>query len=127
MALPLEQIARDHLRGQGFDCGFYVPAPIPSSFVTVEQTARPGSRLFAGRAMLTVKAWASTRGAAEALCQDAVDALVGRGKYETAGGLRAADTNITGCSPENGPYRWDDPDVRDRNRWQATVAVDYNA
>ena len=77
--------------------------------------------------MITVQSWATTRGAAEALCQDAVDALVGRGVYERSGGLMAADQNITGCSPENGPYRWDDPDVKDRNRWQATVAVDYNA
>ena len=76
--------------------------------------------------MLTVQAWAETRGAAESLCIEAVDALVGRGGFEEYGGLPSADDNIAGCNPGNGPYRWDDPDINDRKRWQATVSVDYN-
>lgn len=126
--MDLEQVARDYLRGQGFECEFYAPDPIPESLVTVKRTAHPGSTRFEGRAMLTVQAWAPTRGGALELCDRAVDALTGRGAYEHDGfGLAAADENITGCFPENGPYRWDDPDVKDRKRWQATVSVDYNA
>ena len=128
MDVALEQVAREYLKSLGFKCEYYAPDKIPASLVTVKQTARPGSTRFQGRAMLTVQAWADTRGNAGALCADAVDALIGRGAYELAGfGLPAADDNITGCSPENGPYRWDDPDIKDRHRWQATVSVDYNA
>lgn len=124
--MEIEKIARDHLRGLGFNCEFYAPETIPLSLVTVKSGSRPGSTRFEGRAMITVQAWADTRGKAEALCRDAVSALVGRGDYEQSGGLMAAEANITGCSPENGPYRWDDPDIKDRKRWQATVSVDYN-
>ena len=124
--MELELTARNFLRGLGFACEFYVPETIPSSLVTVRRTSRSGSTRFVGRAMLTIQAWAETRGAAEALCIEAVDALVGRGRFEGYGGLAAADANIAGCSPENGPYRWDDPDIKDRKRWQATVSVDYN-
>lgn len=125
--MELEKTARDYLRSVGFTCEFYATDPIPEGLVTVKRTPRPGSTRFESRAMLTVQAWASTRGKAGARCCDAVDALTGRGAYEDNGGLMAADANITGCSPENGPYRWDDPDVKDRHRWQATVAVDYNS
>lgn len=125
--MDLERIARDCLRSAGFTCEFYVPDEIPESLVTVKRTNTPGSTRFEGRAMLTVQAWAKTRGAASSLCSDAVDALVGRRAYESRGrGLAACDDNITGCRPENGPYRWDAPDVKDRSRWQATVSVDYN-
>ena len=124
--MDLERIARDYLRGLGFTCEFYAPASIPESLVTVKRTSRPGSTRFEGRAMLTVQAWADARGSAGELCGDAVSALVGRGRYESAGGLASADADITGCFPENGPYRWDDPDIKDRSRWQATVSVDYN-
>ena len=125
--MELEKIARDLLRSNGFACEFYAPEKIPTSLVTVRRTARPGSTRFEGRTMLTVQAWADTRGKAGVLCCNAVDALIGRGDYEQSGGLVAACEDITGCSPENGPYRWDDPDVKDRKRWQATVSVDYNA
>lgn len=108
-------------------CEFYATDPIPDGLVTVKQTSRPGSTRFHGSAMVTVQAWAESRGRAEALCNKAVDALVGRGDYESIGGLAYADVNILGCRPENGPYRWDDPDVKDRKRWQATVSVDYNS
>ena len=124
--MDLEKTARDYLRSQGFTCEFYATEPIPTQLVTVKRTPRDGSGRFEGRAMITVQAWSDTRGKAGVLCCNAVDALTGRGDYEEAGGLLAADDNITGCNPENGPYRWDDPDVKDRNRWQATVAVDYN-
>lgn len=124
--MDLEHVARDYLRGHGFECEFYAPDPMPSVFVTVKRTARPGATRFTGRAMLTLQAWAETRGAALALLESAIDALVGRGEYEADGGLAASEANVTGCNPENGPYRWDDPDVRDRKRWQATVSVDYN-
>lgn len=127
MGIRLEQTARDLIRSTGVACEFYASDPIPERLVTVKQTARPGSTRFRGRAMITVQAWAKTRGAAEALCEDAIDALAGRGPHEQAGGLMAASDNITACVPENGPYRFDDPDVSDRHRWQATVAVDYNA
>lgn len=123
--MDLEHAARDYLRGLGFTCEFYAPDPMPEKFVTVKRTARPGSARFEGRAMLTVQAWAVTRGKAFTLCNDAIDALVGRRAYELVG-LAAAEDDITGCRPENGPYRWDDPDVKDRKRWQATVSVDYN-
>ena len=71
----LEKIARDHLRDNGFACEFYAPDKIPSSLVTVKRTARPGSTRFHGAAMITVQAWAETRGASEQLCKDAVDAI----------------------------------------------------
>lgn len=124
--MDLEHIARDFLREQGFACEFYATDPIPAALVTVKREARPGSTRFEGRALLAVQAWADTRGKAGVLCCNAVDALIGRGDYESAGGLMAASDNVTGCNPESGPYRWDDPDVKDRKRWQAKVAVDYN-
>lgn len=127
MATPIEKAARDLIRAEGMECEFYAPDPMPPAFVTVKRTARPGSSRFRGAAMLTVQAWADTRGGAESLCCEAVDALVGRGAHEACGGLPAAHEDITGCFPENGPYRFDDPDVKDRKRWQATVSVDYNA
>lgn len=124
--MQLEKIARDTIRAEGMACEFYTPEQIPRELVTVKRTARPGSTRFRGSAMVTVQAWSTSRGRAEALCMQAVDALVGRGEYEGRG-LASADDDITGCIPENGPYRWDDPEVKDRSRWQATVAVDYNA
>ena len=127
MALQIEKSARDLIRAQGIACEFYAPDPIPDGVVTVKRTPRPGSTRFEGRAMLTVQAWAATRGNAEELCQKAVDILVGRGEWEKDGGLAAVEENITGCAPENGPYRWDDPDTKNRHRSQATVSVDYNA
>lgn len=126
MTVDIERIARDYLRSRGFACEFYVPDEIPASLVTLRRSTLYGSSRFRGRAMLTVQAWAETRGKASALCSEAVDAILGRGKHEGSGGLMAAEPNITGCSPENGPYRLDDPDVKDRKRWQATVAVTYN-
>lgn len=125
--MQLEKIARDTIRSCGMTCEFYATDPIPAELVTVKRTARPGSTRFHGAAMITVQAWAESRGRAEELCSRAVDALVGRGDYETSGGMANAADDILGCHPENGPYRWDDPDVKDRKRWQATVAVDYNA
>ena len=76
--------------------------------------------------MITLQAWADTRGKAGVLCCNAVDALIGRGDYEDMGGMAAAYADVVECNPENGPYRWDDPDTNDRYRWQATVSVDYN-
>lgn len=125
--MDIEKAARDFLRDRGFTCEFYVPDDIPQRLVTVARTPRPGSTRFGGRAMLTIQAWADTRGKAGILCCEALDALLARGDYEEFGGLASADSNITGCSPESGPYRWDDPDVKDRNRWQATMSVNYNA
>lgn len=124
--MDLERIARDFLRERGFACEFYVPDPIPASLVTVKRTAKPGSTAHHTTAMLTLQAWATSRGRAAELAGQAVDALVGRGEHEQSGGLAYADDDITGCYPENGPYRWDDPDVRDRSRWQATVSVETN-
>lgn len=126
MALPIEKIARDVIRDAGMECEFYAPDPIPASLVTVKQTARTGGGRFVGATMITVQAWADTRGNAFELCSRAVDALIGRGEFE-GGGMAGAHDNVTQCLPENGPYRFDDPDVKDRKRWQATVAVDYNA
>lgn len=124
--MDLELIARDFLRGLGFTCEFDVPAPVPASLVTVKRTAKPGSTAHHTTAMLTLQAWATSRGRAAELAESAVDALVGRGDYEQHRGLASADPDITGCYPENGPYRWNDPDVRDRSRWQATVSVETN-
>jgi hypothetical protein len=126
VAIELEKEARDLIRAQGVTCEYYAPERIPEALVTVKRTPTTGSTRFSGRAMLTLQAWATTRGGAEELCFQAVDILVGRGEYEQAGGLTASVANVTRCSPENGPYRWDDPDVNDRKRWQATVSVDFN-
>ena len=125
--MDIEKAARDLLRERGFTCEFYVPDRIPPYLVTVKLTSQPGSDRFLGRAMLTVQAWAGERGKAGVLCCNAIDALLGRGDFEGLGGLEAAHADITECNPENGPYRFDDPDVKDRKRWQATVSVCYNA
>ena len=122
----LEQAAREYLNSNGFNCAYYATDPIQDGLVTVQETNRPGSSRFIGRTMLTFQAWASSRGKSEKLANDALDAIVGRGAYESAYGLAYSVPNIISCSPGNGPYRWDDPDVKELKRWQFTVEVDYN-
>ena len=122
--IDLEHIARDYLRAQGFPCEFRAAATVPTSLVTVRCSPTGGSTRFHGRTLLKVQAWATTRGNACELCEEAVDALVGRDGY---GGLASADENVTACAVENGPHDWPQTEIKNRERWQATVAVDYNS
>lgn len=115
----LETRAIEFMISRGFDCEAYTPKKVRDGLVTIKRTNRPGSTRFIGQATLTIQVWAKSRGACEALCQKAVDELVW--------GLPAEVMDVNSCEPENGPYRWDDPDYKDICRWQATVSVGFNS